>query len=69
MENMLNKNIIKILFTFTLSFIFCIFIQNVNATSDYSINSMQVDAVIMKNSDVHVNEKLVYRFSSGMNGV
>lgn len=69
MENMLNKNIIKILFTFTLSFIFCIFIQNVNATSDYSINSMQVDAVIMKNGDVHVTEKLVYSFNSEMNGV
>lgn len=69
MENMLNKNIIKILFTFTLSFIFCIFIQNVNATSDYSIDSMQIDAKVMKNGNIHITEKLVYSFNANMNGV
>lgn len=65
----MKKYKIRGAFIFIIISTFCIFTQNIWANSDYSIDSIDIDAKIMIDGSVHVTEKLIYSFYSSMNGL
>lgn len=60
---------IRISFIFIYICIFCIFVPKIFASSDYSIDNIEINATIMEDGNVHVVEKIIYSFYSAMNGL
>lgn len=61
-------NNIRILLIVTFIFAIMLIASNINASS-YSIDDYRIDAKIMENGNMHVEEYLKYHFNESMNGV